>query len=355
MKVAVTGGGTLGHIVPGIAVANKLKKHGCDVFWIGNTDSDEKSYVQKRGINFFSVSAGKLKRYFAFSNFIMPFLVIKGFFQARRILGQQKPDVLFSKGGFVSVPVSRAAFSLGIPVVTHESDSSCGLATRIIARYCDVVCLGDRRCSISTKAKVRYTGNPVRSDISGGNPQKFRRLHGICDGMPTVLVLGGSQGALKLNNAIIDGMDRLRGRCNVILQSGKGKTTKTVISGLWQFESFDDDFKDVLSLADLVVSRAGAGAIAELQFLAKPMLLVPLGLDASRGDQITNAEEALRKGKAVVVTDYDKVIEKILELIDNEEKRELLYMACKADQGMDSAEEIAQNVMEVATDGSECS
>lgn len=352
-KVALTGGGTLGHIVPGLAVASKLRDLGCSVFWIGSTSSSEKAFIEKRGVQFYPVSSGKLRRYFSMSNFAMPFKVAAGFFQARKILKALRPSVLFSKGGFVSVPVARAAHSLGIPVVTHESDSSCGLATKLIARYCTAVCLGDLRCTIKTKAAVHYTGNPVREDIKGGDAQRFGQKNGLHPGIPVVLVLGGSQGALKLNETIASAMSRLYPRCQVVLQTGKGKLSGHAIEGLFQFETFDSDLGDALAASDLVVSRAGAGAIAELVSLAKPVIYIPLGLDASRGDQISNARAEEEAGRAEV-SGYEKAVEKILELIDNESKRMSMSEACAKVEARDSALEIAKIVLEVASDGSEC-
>lgn len=352
-KVSLTGGGTLGHIVPGLAVASKLISLGCSVSWIGSKSESEKQFIEKRGIRFYPVSSGKLRRYFSLSNFAMPFQVAAGFFQARRILRSLKPDVLFSKGGFVSVPVARAAHSLGIPVVTHESDSSCGLATRLIARYCNAVCLGDSRCMIKTEAAVHYTGNPIREDIKDGDAQRFGQKNGLEKGIPVVLVLGGSQGAVKLNETIASGMSRLYPLCQVVLQTGKGKLLGHAIKGLFQFETFDDDLGDALAAADLVVSRAGAGAIAELSSLDKPVIYIPLGLDASRGDQIANARAEEEAGRAEV-TDYEKAVEKILELIDNESQRKSMSEACASSPVRDSALEIAKIVLEVASDGSEC-
>ncbi len=347
MKIAITGGGTLGHVVPGLAVASRLCAMGHEVIWIGRRNQAECRFVEKRGIRFLPISSGKLRRYASIRNLAMPFQVAAGYFQARRLLIREKPAVLFSKGGFVSVPVAKAARSLGIPVVTHESDASSGLATRLIAGDCQAVCLGDERNQIKTKARVVFTGNPVRDDILHGDGRRFARDNKIPEDKAAVLVLGGSQGALKLSEAVAAGMDRLAGKCYVLLQTGSGKRLSTVPDGLWQFESFDDDLGDALDFADIVVSRAGAGAIAELVTLCKPMILVPLGLDASRGDQIDNAREQEEAGRAIVA-DYGQVIEKIEELIDNESLRDALKKACLNVPRRDSAFDIAKIILEVA-------
>lgn len=352
----------MGHVVPGVSVAGKLQHKGHEVFWIGSGNLNEQTYVSDRGICFYPVSCEKLRRYFSFSNFLLPFRVVKGFFQARKILKMKKPDVLFSKGGFVCVPVTYAARTLGIPIVTHESDSSCGLATRIIARYCDVVCLGNEKARIRTKAKVMVTGNPVRPDIFDADTRGFAERIGLGSaGKETeegsskkvVLVLGGSQGAQKINETIRAGMKELAPRCEVVLQTGKGKLSGEEIPGLHELEFLDEDLGAALALADVVVSRAGAGAIAELVSLCKPMILVPLGLDASRGDQITNAMALEEKGCAIVVQDYNKVIEKIAELTDNERTRDGLIQACRVCGMKDSAGIISETVLEVAEHGSE--
>ena len=336
----------MGHIVPALAVAAVLQKQGHKVFWIGSKKADERAFVEARGIEFFSISTGKFRRYFSIRNLATPFAVLAGYFQARGILRRMRPDALFSKGGFVSVPPALAAAGLGIPVVTHESDASCGLSTRIIARRADVVCLGQEQARIKTGARVVFTGNPIRADLNEGDGESFRRKLGIGADMPVVLVLGGSQGARRLSDTVVQGASQLTGRCRIVLQTGKGKLYDTVPEGVIQFESFDADYADALAAADVVVSRAGAGAVAELQAAGKPAVLVPLGTDASRGDQIRNAELAGHRGTAVVAG-YDEVIEKTAALVDNDVLRKKFSDSCARACIKDGAQAIAEVVLEV--------
>lgn len=360
MKAALTGGGTLGHVAPGTAVARRLAEEGVEVIWIGSRSPEERDFVLRRGIRFVAVSAGKLRRYWSWRNLATPFQVLAGYFQALAVLRRERPAVLFSKGGYVSVPVARAAKALGIPIVTHESDSNCGLATTLIARWAALVCLGDPRAEESLRRAlgaacppVAVTGNPVRDEILGGDGARFIARRGLPQGRPVVLVIGGSRGAAKLNEAIIGGMGRLGGRCSVVLLTGKGKKIPGAPSeaeGLWQIESLDSEMGDALAAASVVVSRAGAGAIAEIRALAKPSVLVPLGLDASRGDQIANALEEERAGRALVA-DEGAVVEKIVELVDNEALGRALSDACRRSPAADAAAALARLIIRVAEDG----
>lgn len=358
MKIALCGGGTLGHVIPALAVGEELRKRGCEVFFIGSKDEKERSFVEAKGISFYSVSSGKLRRYFSLKNFSDIFRIFWGYHRALGILSDEKPQVLFSKGGFVSVPIALAAATLGIPIITHESDASLGLANKIICKFAKVLCIGQESAYVKLKkGKTVVTGNPIRSDLFSGDKDRMLKLldlNGKRD-LPFVLILGGSQGALKINEVIAANLQRLLKKCNVILQTGKGKRidvtdskeTSSTLGCFYQFEVFEDEYADALALADVVVSRSGAGAVEELRALGKPTILVPLGLDASRGDQIKNAQVEEQNQRMLVCSEYDKLIEKIEYLIDNKDERERLSNNCLAFKCGLASQKISDLIMEL--------
>lgn len=376
MKIVLCGGGTLGHVIPALAVGEELRKKGCDVFFIGSKDEKERSFVEAKGISFYSVSSGKLRRYFSLKNFSDFFRIFWGYHRALGILSDEKPQVLFSKGGFVSVPIALAAATLGIPIITHESDASLGLANKIICKFAKVLCVGQESAYVKLKkGKTVVTGNPIRSDLFSGDKDRMLKLldlNGKRD-LTFVLILGGSQGALKINEVIAANLQRLLKKCNVILQTGRGKRidvadrievtgaievtnrndgtkskeTSSTLGCFYQFEVFEDEYADALALADVVVSRSGAGAVEELRALGKPTILVPLGLDASRGDQIKNAQVEEQNQRMLVCSEYDKLIEKIEYLIDNKDERERLSNNCLAFKCGLASQKISDLIMEL--------
>ena len=305
-----TGGGTGGHVFPGIAVAEKLVNETNDgpvnIYWIGSRRGMEKNILERFNIPFYSIPAGKLRRYFSINNFVDLFKIIAGFVVSIIILKKLKADLLFSKGGFVTVPPVLAARILKIPVVSHESDLDPGLATRINGRFSDTMLFAYSETAESWKKSITgqdvlVTGNPVRKEIHQGNVEKGRGLYNIPPDKKIILVLGGSQGALEINNLIEEIAGDLITDYFVIHQMGALTFKESLEKNYVTKALFNDEFPDILAAADLVVSRAGAGTLWENGVRGKPSILIPLGSDSSRGDQIRNAGYFEANGAAVVL------------------------------------------------------
>ncbi|MCL1814898.1 MAG: undecaprenyldiphospho-muramoylpentapeptide beta-N-acetylglucosaminyltransferase [Treponema sp.] len=312
--VAFAGGGTGGHIYPGLAVASALKQAiPCRIFWIGSEKKLDRSIVEDGGIDFFSIPAGKLRRNFSFRNFSDFFKVIAGFFAARKILRREKPALLFSKGGFVSVPPCAAASSLGIPVFTHESDYSPGLATRINARFAEksggkiITAYPEtaERFSLKIKEKVVVLGNPVRSVFRTADPAKGRAFLGVEKTDRILLVLGGSQGAKELNELVAASLEALTQTFVVVHQHGTDwgppSNQKSASPRYKSYPYIKEELPHVLAAAELVLARSGAGTIWECAAAGKPMILLPLAGTGTRGDQLENARFFETAGAAAVL------------------------------------------------------
>ncbi len=338
MKIALTGGGTLGHVIPALSVAEELEKlsPGVSFFYIGSQKSLEKETVEKKGIAFYPIPSGKLRRYFSFENFLDTFRVVRGFFSSLRILRREKPDVLFSKGGYVSVPVVAAAHFLKIRCVTHESDRSLGLANRINARYCDKVCLGFENKNLDS-SKFIYTGNPVREDlVKAISAEKSKK---------SILILGGSQGASEINELVYANLDELCPIAKVYHQAGKTGNFSIKHDNYEQFEFISSELPNLMAEARLIISRAGAGAISELLYINAVSLLLPLGLGASRGDQIENAAFLEKEGAALVLKDKKDFLSLVKNAYYNEEVREEIESNAKRIAVKDAAYRIAEVVL----------
>ena len=325
MKVALTGGGTLGHVIPALSVWDEIVRICPDAtaFYIGSTRERDRLTVKKAGLAYHAVSTGKLRRYFSPENLADVFRTAAGFFQARSVLAREKPDVLFSKGGYVSVPVVLAAASLGIRIVTHESDSSLGLANRINSRFASRVCLG--LAAASEGGRFIHTGNPVRRDVvmAAGTAAQEDDF---------ILVLGGSQGAREVNELVYASLDRLLEHHRVYHQCGSGGDFSIRRDGYTQTEFIGEDLPVLMARAALVVSRAGAGTLSELAAMGRASVLVPLR-KASRGDQVENAEFMHSCGAAVVYNEGDDlaalvsgVTENTCMRLDMERRAHALYV-----------------------------
>jgi len=337
MKIALCGGGTLGHVIPALTVSRKISslKPETEFIYIGSRKENEKALVEKSGIKFYSIDSGKLRRYFSLENFFDVFRIIKGFFEARSILRKERPDALFSKGGYESVPVVLAAHTLGIRSVTHESDMSLGLANKINAKFCDKVCLGFP-LSIADGRKYVHTGNPVRDDLLSCDLPE--------DKEPLLLVLGGSLGAVEVNNAVYENLDELLSFCSVVHQAGPHGDFSIKRDRYRQVEFISDELPSLIRRSWCVLSRAGANAVSEFLAAEKPMVLMPLKTNASRGDQILNAEFLERKGEAIIA-DRDSLVKILRELFMDEEKRENIKKRIRDDKTGDAALRIAQVVI----------
>ena len=317
-KIVLTGGGTAGHVTPNIALMPELKKRGYSISYIGSYEGMEKNMITETGTPYYGVATGKLRRYIDLKNITDPFKVVKGYFEARSHLRKIKPDVIFSKGGFVAVPVVRAAKSLKIPVIIHESDMTPGLANKIcIPCAAKVCCNFPETIQYLPKEKAVLSGSPIRSELFEGNKARGLAFCGFNDQKPVLLIMGGSLGAVAVNNAIRAILPELLKEYQVIHLCGKGKTDDSFngIPGYVQYEFIKDELRDLMAAADLFISRAGANAICEILALRKPNILIPLPAGASRGDQILNAESFQKQGFSYLLPEEEITNEKLLAVI----------------------------------------
>ena len=319
-KIVLTGGGTAGHVTPNIALLPFLKEEGFESFYIGSYDGIEKRLIEDFSIPYYGISTGKFRRYFDLKNFSDPFRVIKGYRQTLDLLKKIQPDIVFSKGGFVSVPVVRAAASLKIPCIIHESDMTPGLANKLCIPVASRVCCNfpETLKNLPT-SKAVLTGSPIRQELTKGNKLVALDLCGFTSNKPIVMVIGGSQGASSINNMVREALPKLLETFQIVHICGKDKVDNLMLTipGYKQFEYLKSELKDVFAMADLVISRAGANAICELLALRKPNILIPLQA-GSRGDQVLNARSFEEQGFSIVLRedylDCDILTEKIYEL-----------------------------------------
>lgn len=318
-KIVLTGGGTAGHVTPNIALIPALKKEGYEIYYIGSYDGIEKAMIEKLGIPYIGIASGKLRRYFSVKNFTDPFRVLKGFSEAKKAIQNIQPDIVFSKGGFVTVPVVYAAKKLGIPVMIHESDMTPGLAIKLSIPKADRICANfPETVDLLPKGKAILTGIPIRVELLKGNREKGLAFLGFPEEKPILLVMGGSLGSLNVNQAVRGILDGLTEKFNVVHLCGKGKLDESLLEkpGYRQFEYLDKELRDVFATADLAVSRAGANAIFELLAKKLPNLLIPLSIHASRGDQILNAKSFKKQGFSDLLLEEDMTEERLLEKIN---------------------------------------
>ena len=338
--IVLTGGGTAGHVTPNIALIGRLKEQGYQISYIGSYNGIEKTLIEELGIPYYGISSGKLRRYFDLKNFTDPFRVLKGFSEARKLLKQLKPDVVFSKGGFVTVPVVVAAGRLKIPAIIHESDMTPGLANKLcIPSAVKVCCNFPETKSHLPEGKAVVTGTPIRQELLRGDADKGRAFTGLTADKPVIMIIGGSLGAQAVNDAVRRILPQLLPDFQVVHLCGKGKRddSKNELKGYMQYEYIEGELADLFAMADIVISRAGANAICELQALKKPNLLIPLSANASRGDQILNARSFEKQGFSMVleeeaITD-DVLLKAVHELYDN---RETYRQAMENAPGQDS-------------------
>ena len=335
-KIVFTGGGTAGHVTPNIALLPFLEKEGFDAYYIGSYNGIEKRLIEDFDIPYYGISTGKFRRYFDLKNLSDPFRVMKGYSQAVKILKELKPGIVFSKGGFVSVPVVRAAASLKIPCIIHESDMTPGLANKLCLPVATKVCCNfPETTKYVPSGKAILTGSPIRMELTTGSKLAALELCGFTANKPVIMVIGGSQGAASVNIMVREALPKLLEDFQVVHICGKDKVDNLMLNipGYKQFEYLKSDLKDVFAMADVVVSRAGANAICELLALKKPNLLIPLQM-GTRGDQILNARSFEEQGFSMAVRedfiDCDILTEKIYELY---EKRQMyIDKMCESNQ-----------------------
>lgn len=320
-KIVLTGGGTAGHVTPNIALLPSLREAEYDIHYIGSYDGIEKRLIEDYEIPYYGISTGKFRRYFDLKNFTDPIRVMKGYAEARKIMKQIKPDIVFSKGGFVSVPVVRAAHSLGIPCIIHESDMTPGLANKLCIPVAEKVCCNfPETLQMLPEEKAVLTGSPIRAELRQGNRIAALDLCGFTANKPVIMVIGGSLGAAAINKAVREALPKLLEDFQIIHICGKEKIDNLLLNvpGYKQFEYVKAELKDLFALADVVISRAGANAICELLALKKPNVLIPLSAKSSRGDQLLNARSFEAQGFSLVIDEDDLadsvLIEKVHEV-----------------------------------------
>lgn len=307
-RIILTGGGTAGHVTPNIALLPELKKAGFEISYIGSYNGIEKKLIEEQGIPYYGISSGKLRRYLDLKNFTDPFRVLKGCHEARKLMKQLKPDIVFSKGGFVSVPVVFAAKHFHIPVIIHESDMTPGLANRLsIPSATKVCCNFPETVKQLPEGKAVLSGSPIRKELKHGSVAAGLSFAGLSGTKPVICIIGGSQGSAAINQAVRSILPELLADYQIIHLCGKDNIDNSLLqtSGYAQFEYVKDELKDVFAAADLIISRAGANAICEILALRKPNILIPLPLSASRGDQLLNAASYEKQGFSKVIQEED--------------------------------------------------
>ncbi|MFC5529113.1 undecaprenyldiphospho-muramoylpentapeptide beta-N-acetylglucosaminyltransferase [Cohnella yongneupensis] len=323
-KILFTGGGSAGHVTVNLALIPRFQSEGWTVEYIGSHAGIEKQLLSDvPNVKYHGIATGKLRRYLDWNNVKDPFRVVKGVFQAYNTIRRSKPDVIFSKGGFVSVPVVLGAKLNRVPVVIHESDVTPGLANKIAIPFATKVCttFADTERHLP-KGKTQYVGPVIREALDRGDATRGRAWSGFSDRKPVMLIMGGSLGSRKINLAVRGALERLTKRYQIVHLCGKGQTDPAVSApGYVQVEYVQDELPDILAMTDLVVSRAGANSIFEFLHLRKPMLLIPLTKAQSRGDQLLNAESFRKSGYSDVLQEEnltaDTLISRIDQLYDN--------------------------------------
>lgn len=331
MKTIVfTGGGSAGHVTPNLALMHKLKQLGWEITYIGSATGIEKDIIDREGVPFYPISSGKLRRYFDLKNIKDPFKVMKGVYESYRLLKRLKPAIVFSKGGFVSVPVVLGSRMNNIPVIIHESDMTPGLANKISIPFATRVCVTFPESLTHIKGgKSVLTGLPIREHINSGKASRALQLCDFHSQKPVILVMGGSLGSQVLNQAVRTNLGRLLQEFQIVHLCGKGNVSVEHLytRGYKQFEYLNEELPDVLAMTDLVISRAGATSIFEFLGLEKPMLLIPLSRQASRGDQILNAASFQKAGYADVIQEEDLTAEGLAEHVEALYKNRETYKA----------------------------
>lgn len=303
-RIVLTGGGTAGHVTPNLALIPELLKEGWEIHYIGTENGIERCLVEPiEGVTYHVIASGKLRRYFDWKNFTDPFRVLKGVGQASSIIGKLKPNVVFSKGGFVSVPVVFAGYMHRIPVVCHESDMTPGLANKLTTPFAKALL-----CTFPEAAKLAgekgiHTGSPIRPEILQGDRSRGLKRFGFTENRPVLMVTGGSSGAQAINKALRDALPKLTGVFQVLHLCGAGNLDPMCdgTPNYYQVEYLNEEMADAFACADILISRAGSNTVCEIMALKKPCLLIPYPKAASRGDQILNAESLQKRGLADVL------------------------------------------------------
>ena len=348
--IVLTGGGTAGHVTPNIAMLPKLQEMGYKISYIGSYEGMERKLIEELNIPYYVISSGKLRRYFDVKNFTDPFRVLKGFGEAKKLLKELKPDIVFSKGGFVSVPVVLAAHGRKIPVLIHESDMTPGLANKLCISSATKICCNFPETVDNLPAdKAVVTGTPIRQELLQGSREKALAFTGLSGQKPVLMVIGGSLGSVAVNNAVRAALPELLPDFDVIHLCGKDKLDESLndTDGYRQYEYIKKELADLFALSDLIISRAGANAICEISSLKKPNLLIPLSAKASRGDQILNARSFERQGFSCVLEEEEVTTESLVNAVRNlYGNREAYISAMESSKHTDSIDHILSLIEE---------
>ena len=353
-KIVLTGGGTMGHVTPHLALIPRLKEAGYEIHYVGTENGMEAPKMRSMpGVIYHAVKSGKLRRYFSWQNFTDPFRVLAGAVQSARLMKKIKPDVVFSKGGFVAVPVVFGAWCHHIPVLCHESDLTPGLANKLCKPFATRFATTFPECAEVLGHKAEMTGTPLRPELFQGNREKGLKLLNLDGTRPILLMMGGSSGAQSVNAALRAALPILTQTFDVIHLCGRGNLDSSLdgTKGYRQIEFLDAELPDVFSCADLVLSRAGANALCEFQALGRPMLLIPYPKGASRGDQILNARSLERRGLCRVL-DQEKMTPDTLTqaILATWNDRDKLTEALRNAPPADGTERVLQLIEEIQKD-----
>lgn len=351
-KIVLTGGGTAGHVTPNLALIPRLLEDGWEIHYIGAANSAEETLIARvPQVTFHTISVGKLRRYFDPKNFSDPFRVIRGIGQATRILRRLKPNVVFSKGGFVSVPVVYGAKLNGIPVVTHESDMTPGLANKLCIPFAKVQCCTFPEAVKYAKGKGVHTGTPIRPEVLSGDKQQAREHFGFNDSRPVLMVVGGSSGAQAVNQVVWQALPRLTENFQVLHLCGKGNLNDVYegTANYVQKEYLNEEMADAYACADVIISRAGANALCEILAARKPALLIPYPKGASRGDQLLNAESFRQRGLSRVLQQEDMTPETLVKGVEEVyHDRGALYAAMAAEPTSNGVDNVLEQIYKYA-------
>ena len=353
-KIVLTGGGTAGHVTPNLALIPRLKADGWEIHYIGAANSAEETLIsQVEGVSFHTVSVGKLRRYFDVKNFSDPFRVIKGVGQATGIIHKIKPNVVFSKGGFVSVPVVYGAKLNGVPVVSHESDMTPGLANKLCLPFTKVQCCTFPEAVKYAKGKGVHTGSPIRPEILRGSKEGGIRRYGLNHSRPVLMVMGGSSGAQAINQVVWECLPKLTENFQVLHLCGRGNLSPLLegTDNYTQVEYLNEDqeMADAYACADILVSRAGSNSLCEILAVRKPALLIPYPKGASRGDQILNAESFRAQGFSHVLQQEDMTPETLVREIERlYHDRGALYEAMATEPTANGIDKVLEQIYKYA-------
>lgn len=353
-KIILTGGGTAGHVTPNLALLPALQKEGFETRYIGSYNGIERRLIEEAGIPYDGISSGKLRRYFDVKNFSDPLRVLKGYAESLKLIRKYKPDVLFSKGGFVAVPVVLAAKHYKVPVIIHESDMTPGLANKICIPSAKKVCCNfPETLKYLPEDKAVLTGSPIREELLSGDRLSGLQYAHLSADLPVILVIGGSLGSVTVNQAVRSILPELLKKFQVIHICGKGNLDESLIGtkGYVQYEYVDKPLRHLFAAADLVISRAGANSICEILALRKPNILIPLSAAASRGDQILNAKSFAAQGFSTLLQEEDLTAETLRRAIDDTYQNRQTFIDKMAESHLNNAIETIMGLIRGCING----